>query len=245
VSSGPIRPLAPEDLRFVPEPPEFETLAAQHLGSLGTDQDGFDSVFNDAFSLTGTATAALASFDPDLTDASTVAPEFDNTEGANLAADLQPASDAADAALEEFNLAVPPVPDSGTSSGSGDGSTGGGGSVSTASFTADEFPGTQCTGPIDTIQTIRVGATPWVEHIPLSVTGARQYQLLSAVMESGDPAIFSVQMSIDTFDRQVLNDAVEVIVHPVKSGRFTCVAHLTYAGGLADNRLCFGVAILP
>ena len=122
--SGPIALLSPEDLNFIATPPPFSDLVASDIGNLGTDQDGFDAIFNDAALLASQAPDVLASLDGELTGAGAVLPEFNNAEATALAADLQPASDATDTALNDYNN---------TLSGSGGGGTGGGGGSGTGS----------------------------------------------------------------------------------------------------------------
>jgi hypothetical protein len=115
MSDGPIPLLGPDDLKFVPEPSDFAGLVGNELGTLGTNQDGFDALFNDAAALASGAGAVLESFDQELADASFQLPEFDPSVPTNLMASLQPASDAADTALADYNVQVPPDPTGGTS----------------------------------------------------------------------------------------------------------------------------------
>src|SRR5882762_5758758 len=99
MSDGPIPLLGPNDLKFVPEPSDFTGLVGSELGTLGTNQDGFDALFNDAAALVSDAGTVLDSSDQDMADASYMLPEFDPAVPTNLMASLQPASDAADVAL--------------------------------------------------------------------------------------------------------------------------------------------------
>lgn len=110
MSDGPIPLLGPDDLKFVPEPTDFTGMVGNELGSLGTNADGFDVIFNDAAALASTAGTVLDSFDQELADASAFLPEFDPAVPTNLMASLQPASDAADTALAQYNVEVPPDP---------------------------------------------------------------------------------------------------------------------------------------
>jgi len=110
VSDGPIPPIGPDDLKFVPEPSDFTGLVGNELGTLGTNQDGFEEIFNEAATLAAGASTVLESLDQDLADASFNLPEFDPAVPTNLMASLQPASDAADTALAQFNVDVPPDP---------------------------------------------------------------------------------------------------------------------------------------
>src|SRR4029077_20239404 len=114
MSEGPIPLIKPTDLRFVPEAIDLQSILNDQLGQLGTDQDGFDQILNDTITLSAEAGTILANLDGDLNAAAAVVPEFGTTAPADLAASLQPASDAADTVLNDFTQSVAPTPDQGT-----------------------------------------------------------------------------------------------------------------------------------
>jgi hypothetical protein len=228
MSTGPIPPLAPDDLKFVAEPSDFTGLVGSELGNLGTDQDGFDEIFNDAATLAATAGAVLDSNDQDLADASFALSAFDENETTNLLAGLQPAADAADTALAQFNTDVPPDPTGGTAAGSGcpagtvvDGLTVG-------QPDPNPYP------PVTIATPYGFGAT-----FPVMCTGDAPASLVTytdnftidglisgtADLIFGDTAIFSLSMrKRNDQGRSWLEDVI-LTIKPAKQGRFTAVIY--------------------
>lgn len=114
MSNGPIPLIADTELEFAPVQTDFTGLLAGELGNLGTDHDGFDTLFNDAASLAADAGTALESFDGDLTDMGVAVPQADSSNATAQLAELQPAAAAIDASLNDYTALNPvPVPDAG------------------------------------------------------------------------------------------------------------------------------------
>lgn len=224
MSDGPIPLIGPDDLKFVPEPSDFSGLVGSSLGTLGTDQDGFDAIFNDAAALASSAGAVLNSFDQELADASFNLPEFDPTVPTNLMASLQPASDAADTALAQFNVEVPPDP-TGSGSGSGSGGTGG---------TAQD-----CKAPAGTrtrsFGTIALNAKPADLLIGSGYTSSREDTIPGVSLNCGDPNIFSIHQVTTRVGYggnvgPVDQTDIYLRVTPTKAGTFYCSATIQAAG---------------
>jgi hypothetical protein len=91
-------------------------MVADTLGNLGTDQDGFDPTFEEAATIAGDMANVLESFDGELASAAASLPALDAGAVTGARAELASAAGATDAALADYQTAVPPIPDSGTSS---------------------------------------------------------------------------------------------------------------------------------
>jgi hypothetical protein len=117
---GPIALLTEEALRFVPEGPLFEQIVAEELGAEGTPADGFDATIAEAAAPLAQADTVLAALAGEEAEAAEVAPLFQREEEAELAAEIEPAGQAADQALDEFEQIIAPTPEEG---GDGSGTT--------------------------------------------------------------------------------------------------------------------------
>jgi hypothetical protein len=250
MSNGPIPLLSEEQLRFVPEPPVFTSLVAQEIGDHGSDADGFDVEFNEAAALAAAAPAALASFDQHLTDAGVVVPEFDTAEAAALGADIQPASDAADASLHDFNTTL-----SGAV-GTGPVGPGTGGSPPVVGgrdpVDASDFPGVACS-LIDAVPNMKVGDAALTTRLSNSIAQEQQPNAVFGNLDSGDAAIWSIRVFPDppgglhTTD-PIVNPPfiyfIEVTITPQTAGKFRAVVRITHAlTGAPDDFVCLGVTV--
>jgi hypothetical protein len=234
MSDGPIPVLGPNDLKFTAEPSDFTGLVTGELGPLGTDQDGFDEVFNETATLAASAGPVLDSLDQDLADASAFLPEFDPAVATNLQFTLQPASDAADAALAVFNVAVPPDPTGGTTTQTGckPGTVHSGLTIGKKDPTP--YPKVNVVPPYtysDSYPVMCTGDTPVTGTVQSGTFTIDRSNYGTAELIHGDPAIFSMKMV-------KLNDAgkswlehVDLTVTPAKEGRFTAVIYYNRNGG--------------
>jgi hypothetical protein len=250
MSDGPIPLLTPEKLRFIAEPPEFTSLVAQEIGDHGSDADGFDVVFNEAASLAAAAPAALASFDQHLTDAGVVVPEFDTAEAAALGADIQPASDAADASLHDFNTTL-----SGAV-GTGPVGPGTGGSPPVLGgrdpVDASDFPGMACS-LIDAVANMKVGDAALTTRLSNSIAQEQQPNAVFGNLDSGETDIWSIRVFPDppgglhTTDPNVNPPFIyfmEVTINPLRAGKFRAVVRIIHLfSGAPDDLICLGVTV--
>jgi hypothetical protein len=229
VSNGPIPPIGPDDLKFVPEGSDFAGLVGNELGTLGTNQDGFDALFNDAAALASTAGAVLDSSDADLEAASAFLPEFDPTVPTNLMASLQPASDAADTALAQFNVDVPPDPTGGTPTGPGTAGCAPGtviGGLTIGKPDPNSYPTAQGVPNLDyhvKLNTMCVNDPPQDTVINTSTITNNGRHWSESKIWAGDTTIFSTYASKrnDNGD-SYLRDG-HLVVTPRKAGRFSFV----------------------
>lgn len=102
MSNGPIALLSTNDLKFVPEPPIFQTLTAETLGIHATDADGFDASLSDTASLLSDGQSVVDAMGADLAESGAALAEPETDSGAQLAADLTSAGNAADATLNDY-----------------------------------------------------------------------------------------------------------------------------------------------
>jgi hypothetical protein len=233
MSDGPIPLLGPDDLKFVPEPSDFSGLVGNELGTLGTNQDGFDAIFNDAAALASTAGTVLDSMDQDLADASFNLPEFDPSVPTNLMASLQPASDAADSVLNDYNTVTPPDPGGVNPppppppTGTPPGTTIGGITIGQP----DPNPYPAIPGPSGS-PALKLGAMA-TDNTPTDVAINTEYGIhpdpvvQSTSLLSGDAAIFSLVYT-DTIASGV-NQSYRTFylrVTPAKAGRFGALVKL-------------------
>lgn len=234
MASGPIPLLKPTDLQFVPEPGGFADLLAGELGNLGTSQDGFSEIFDEAAILASEAGSVLASFDNHLTDAGIVLPASDNTAAADTAALLQPAADSTDAALNEFNALVPPAPATGTakSTGCAPGSVHGG--LTIGKTDPNPYPHVAVT-PDYIYQTnfpvMCTNDSPAVEQIKEGTFTSDHANWGSAELIYGDTAIFSLAMLKSNDLGSSWLENVKLTITPAKAGRFTAVIYFDRNGG--------------
>jgi hypothetical protein len=210
MSLGPIRHLKPSDLQFIPEPTDFQQILSNELGNLGTDSDGFDTIFNEAAQLLSEAGSVLASFDGDLNDALGALPAFDTTAPGDFAASIQSAEKDGDSLLGTFTSAVAPAPQQGSNNPSSAGSA------------AD------CTPPSDNPAVVLGNMT--VGDAPLEIY-IDSYQsptdpAIHVKTYCGDSAIFSTK-KVDTRGGYgsetgaVTNHNFYFVVTPAKAGTFT------------------------
>jgi hypothetical protein len=234
MASGPIALLKPTDLQFVAEPSGFADLLAGELGNLGTSQDGFSEIFDEAAILASEAGSVLASFDSHLADAGIILPAFDNTGATDQAALLQPAADATDAALNEFNQLVPPTPTTGTakSTGCAPGSVHGG--LTIGKTDPNPYPKVSVNPPYTYMKNYPVMCTDNAKVVDTVVTGMfspSDGNTGTAELISGDPAIFSFALvKRNDLGSSWLEDVVLTIT-PAKAGRFTAVIYYDRSGG--------------
>jgi hypothetical protein len=238
MSDGPIPLIGPDDLKFVPEKTDFTGMVGSELGTLGTNQDGFDAIFNDAAALASSAGAVLDSMDQDLADASFQLPEFDPAVPTNLMASLQPASDAADTALAQFNTDVPPDPTGGTPGGPGTpgcpvGTVVGGLTIGHPDPTPYPLLPNVPPGRVHDQPVMCVNDPPLDTTILVEIEAPNDPFKFNIRLLSGDPAIFKAH----NFDPAPIPNGDDhrrqcnVLITPSKAGRFSCV---TATSGVAS-----------
>lgn len=224
-------------------PGTYVDLVDQTLGNAGHPSDGFEAYLSDTMQITANGFADLPAGDAHIADAGAQLPGFDTPDGATLASELEGPSAAADSALSDFNVAVPPTPQ-------------GGGTGTPPPSTPPPAPSPYDTGtPAGTkVGLLTVGqpdpnpypAIPTFDApsptvtLPVMATdngklvrevghGNISYNHLTfgvpdeTILDSGDRAIFSLDNPIAVHAGGSESWVATLTVNPVKVGRFSCM----------------------
>lgn len=92
-----------------PESDSYSKIFADTMGNLATPDDGFDQALASAADFTTAGMLSLQPGDTDILNAAHVASTFDTGDESQISVDLQGASDALDAALNDYATAIPPT----------------------------------------------------------------------------------------------------------------------------------------
>jgi hypothetical protein len=232
--------LQPLDLsHFAPSAPDvapgFTQLVQDVLGDAASPVDGFDAALTDAAALVEALDAALGALDGELFNAFAEADLVDPQEAADNAAAFAVSSAAINATVDNFGtlVGVPATPVAGNPPPPTQPPPGPA-PVACEPGTATDFPGV----PVNAIRCVpnsKVGGSTQSIYLTQALTGNPPAPIVaSAVVESGDPAVWSITHDRTLAGGKVLADAIHVTVTPTKAGRFTALVRVKWTINVPD-----------
>lgn len=204
---------------FIPDPnaKTFTEIWNETMGNLGTSTDGFDALFGQMVDMTNSI-APTADLDPtDLQALSDAVAALDTLDAGALAVQLQPASDATDAALNDYNSLTQPQ-------------TGQSPTVTTPTTTQPTTTTPKVCAPpagqaVTVLPVMKLSDPPLVINIDIDYFGAHNPPSLKGKVSCGDGAIFSAATVTAgaglAGGGPVYSRKLNLVVTPAKVGTFT------------------------